>query len=246
MPVLRVGKIEIPYRVRHSERARRMRIVVSPGKVEVVAPDGTEQAVIAAFIESKRKWVFNKHQEIKVQAATLQSQGPSRYVSGAKILYRGRQMPLSVSRDGERSVGISYRNGFHVTAPSGLDAENQDQQILKALKVWFLDRLRRDVNGYVDDFAKKLGVRPVRVRLKEQKHLWGSCGHDKIINLNWHLIFAPKPVLQYAVLHEMCHLLERNHSPRFWELVAGQMPDYEEKKLWLTRNRAVADSFSQN
>jgi predicted metal-dependent hydrolase len=54
------------------------------------------------------------------------------------------------------------------------------------------------------------------VRIKDQKHVWGSCGPDRIVNLNWHLIFAPKTVLEYAVVHELCHLRHRNHDRSFW------------------------------
>lgn len=237
MPVLKVGKIEIPYQVRRSAKASRMRIVVEPGQVEVVAPAEAEEAAIGAFVQQKRRWVFSKRQEVEEHSRALQQHGPSRYVTGAKIPYRGRQMRLTVTQGDGPGVAVSYRNGFYISLSSGLDVARKDQAIGKALKGWFLDRLRRDVNDYVDRFAKSLGARPVCVRLKEQKHLWGSCGRDNIINLNWHLIFAPKPVLEYAVLHEMCHLIERNHSPKFWELVGGQMPDYEMRKRWLEGNK---------
>src|SRR3954464_9172769 len=75
-----------------------------------------------------------------------------------------------------------------------------------------------------------------RFGTKEQKHVWGSCGIDRTINLNWHLIFAPRTVLEYAVVHELCHLRHRTHDQAFWTLVGTILPDWEVRKAWLDRN----------
>ena len=66
--------------------------------------------------------------------------------------------------------------------------------------------------------------------------MWGSCGQNRQIDLNWHLIFAPKPVLEYAVVHEMCHLKHRNHESEFWDLVGRLLPDWQERKARLDKN----------
>jgi predicted metal-dependent hydrolase len=80
------------------------------------------------------------------------------------------------------------------------------------------------------------GGEPAGVRVREQQHLWGSCGKDGTICLNWHLAFAPKPVLEYAVVHEMCHLLDRSHDTSFWQPLSRVMPDYVDRKQWLEQN----------
>jgi predicted metal-dependent hydrolase len=66
--------------------------------------------------------------------------------------------------------------------------------------------------------------------------MWGSCGQDRQIHLNWHLIFAPRPVFEYAVVHELCHLKHRNHEPEFWQLVGSILPDWQSRKDWLDKN----------
>jgi predicted metal-dependent hydrolase len=66
--------------------------------------------------------------------------------------------------------------------------------------------------------------------------VWGSCGVHRIINLNWHLIFASKAVLEYAVIHELCHLRHRNHDASFWGFGGSLLPDWEARKAWLDRN----------
>jgi predicted metal-dependent hydrolase len=74
------------------------------------------------------------------------------------------------------------------------------------------------------------------VQVKDQKYGWGSCGRDRVVNLNWHLVFAPKTVLEYAVVHELCHLRHRNHDRDFWRLVGTILPDWEARKAWLDGN----------
>ncbi len=66
--------------------------------------------------------------------------------------------------------------------------------------------------------------------------MWGSCGSNGTVSLDWHLIFAPKKVMQYAVAHEVCHQIERNHTKRFWEMVRGLYGDFENAKAWLDEN----------
>jgi len=97
----------------------------------------------------------------------------------------------------------------------------------------------------VEEIIRRLGhpndLKPRRHEIKDQKHLWGSCGHDRSINLNWQLIFAPKSVLEYAVVHELCHLRHRNHDTSFWSLVGGILPDWETRKAWLDRNEHMLE-----
>lgn len=92
------------------------------------------------------------------------------------------------------------------------------------------------MTAFVRQHGEAHGLRPRAIRIKDQKHLWGSCGADRIVNLNWHLVFAPKTVLEYAVVHELCHLRHRNHGPEFWGLIGSILPDWEVRKAWLDQN----------
>lgn len=81
-----------------------------------------------------------------------------------------------------------------------------------------------------------LGVRANQIHIKDQKTRWGSCSSKGNINLNWRLILAPQEVMDYVIIHELCHLKEMNHSKAFWELVEQICPDYRERKKWLKEN----------
>lgn len=85
-------------------------------------------------------------------------------------------------------------------------------------------------------YAALLGVSYDRIRIAGQKTRWGSCSSNKTLSFNWKLMLAPPKVLDYVVVHEICHLREMNHSPRFWALVESLMPDYKQQRKWLKEN----------
>ena len=88
-------------------------------------------------------------------------------------------------------------------------------------------------------FAPLLGVRCQRIAIRCQRSKWGSCSGKGNLNFNCLLLLAPSEVLDYVVVHELCHLLEMNHSPRFWALVEGILPDYAERRRWLREHGAA-------
>lgn len=85
-------------------------------------------------------------------------------------------------------------------------------------------------------FAREMGVKFNHITVREQKTRWGSCSSDCNLNFNWKLILAPSEVLDYVVVHELCHLKEMNHSKAFWEEVKAVLPDYEMRRRWLKEN----------
>jgi predicted metal-dependent hydrolase len=81
--------------------------------------------------------------------------------------------------------------------------------------------------------ARALGVEYARITLRDQRSRWGSCSSRGALSFNWRLVLAPHDVLDYVVVHEVCHLVEHNHSARFWQLVQRRRPNYRESKRWL-------------
>lgn len=235
MSVLTVGKVYIPYGVRYSATALHRRIVVTPEHVEVVVPKGTTEAQIADYIHRKRRWVYDQLAYMKEVIAARPA--ISKYITGAKIHFRGRRMRLTVSATPETNVPrLRYRHGFHVDVPEGLTPQMNDFLVEMELRLWLKRQVRADVKQIIGLICKQNGLKPKGFRIKDQKRLWGSCGKDRIININWLLVFAPKAVLEYAVVHELCHLKHRNHSKEFWNLVESIQFDYQSRKHWLDKN----------
>lgn len=239
MGEIEVGARVIPYEVRRSGRAARKRIEVSPGRVVVIVPEGAPEEDIERFVQAKRRWLHDKTEEIGEEVERLRAATPEGFHSGAKILFRGRYLRLRVrSSDVERPT-ISYRTGFHVELPPGCGRRDAEPTVRKLVEGWLETRLTRDAWQVVRRRGMPHGLEPRAVQVKDQRTLWGSCGRDRVIRLDRKLSRVPKPVFEYVMVHELCHLEHRDHSSRFWELVKSLLPDYEERKEWLERHEVA-------
>lgn len=238
MLTLQIGKKVIPYELRRSATSRERRITVTPGHVEVLVLTRDNDDDIARFLQCKRQWVFNTVREM--ERITASRPAVPRFMTGSKIPYRGRNMSLTVRRtDAERAV-VTYRNGFIVDLPhwAGSDAE---QLVATELKLWLKQRARRDVQEIAARYAQRFGLVPRSIRIADLAHGWGSCGPEGNVLINWHLIFAPRKVLEYVVVHELVHLRERSHGAGFWRLLRQLAPDFEQSRSWLKRYQATLE-----
>jgi len=232
-PVLTVGHTDIPYEVRYSAQATRRRIVVTPGRVEVVAPVGTPlegSDGLLSFLHRKRRWVFDAVREIEGKHGRLLAQ---RYASGAKLQYRGRWLMLDVRTGDVDAAEVACRSKFHVTVPQGLDGADRLEATRTALTGWLQDRAERDVGRFGRRHEAALGVEAAGFRLSESKSRWGSLGRDGVVRVHWRLVQAPVAALEYVVAHEVAHLLHRHHGPAFWAALARSLPDWPERKAML-------------
>lgn len=237
MNAIKIGNIIIQYNVRISPASKRLTINVTPGNVEVVVPPNTDDTILEDFVYRKRLWIFEKVDEVEEAYQKISLDQPTKFQSGAKIPYRGRNIKLIVNKQPVDRISIEYKNKFIITIPE--DLEYADYMIQKKLEFWFKKQLQRDCNLFAFRYGKKLGLHPKDLLIKDQKHLWGSCSKDRVININWHLIFAPKQILEYVIAHEICHLKYRNHSNAFWNLLGSMFNDWEYCKTWLEKNEQL-------
>ncbi len=114
-----------------------------------------------------------------------------------------------------------------------LPKPDSDPAVRAAIRSTLSARALERIRQRVDHYAPLVGVKPGRITIRDQKSRWGSCSAKGNLNFNWKLIMSPPRVLDYVVIHELCHMIEFNHSARFWQLVYDQMPDYEAWKKWL-------------
>jgi predicted metal-dependent hydrolase len=234
MPVYRIGSQEIEYKLRRSAKAKKASLSVTPQSFELLVPEGATESQINAVLERRRAWIIETVQHMQERAkAQTRVYG---FVTGAKIPYRGRMTRMTIEPFDGALVEVSFRNCFQIRKPANLPQASSDDIIETALRLWLKRRVRDDAKELARRHGEREGLKPRGIQIKDQKHMWGSCGQDRQIYLNWHLIFAPKPVLEYAVVHEICHLKHRNHEPEFWSLVGRILPDWEARKAWLDRN----------
>ena len=240
MGVIRVGQTEIAYELRRTATAAERRITVTPDCVEVLAltTDGDDD--IEDFLHRKRQWVFNTVRELQ-QIASNRPSVP-RFMTGSKIPYRGRLSSLTVRRHDGAKVEIAHKAGFIVDLPSWVTTETADTIVATEIKLWLKQRARRDVNEIAAQYRKRFDLKPRSLRVAEFMTGWGSCGPTGAINIDWRLVFAPKRVLEYVVVHELAHLKHRSHGDAFWDYLAAVLPDYERAKGWLDQHQANLDA----
>ena len=147
---------------------------------------------------------------------------------GSPILIEGKRCVLRL-RQGARRTGRLVGDEYCLTLPR----PDSDADVRAAIRATLSTTALKRIRERLDYYGPRIGRPPGRVAIREQKSRWGSCSRKGNLNFNWKLIMAPPQALDYVVVHELCHLHEFNHSPRFWALVAAQLPDYEVWKKWL-------------
>lgn len=214
--------------IRRSGRAKHLRLAVRPGRIELVVPAGAAEAQALAFLERHRAWALAKLQELEAKA------GPAapRFAAGPTVLWRGREIPLLIHEAQGLKIRVAVDEAVRLSLPAGL-GEARDAAALRAFHAWAKRWLGGQAALLAERHAPRFGLRPRAIRVKQMKTRWGSCGPKGDVNLNWLLALAPEPVLEYVVVHELCHLQERNHAPAFWSLVAAHLPGYAEQRRWL-------------
>lgn len=239
MPTVQVGRSVIPYELRRSDDVTERRICVTPEAVEVIVPHADDDAAVAAFLHRKRQWLFNAMRDIeRVQS---RRHAVPRFMTGSKIPYRGRRMPLTVRRSDAERLVVTYRNGFIVDLPHWA-GEETDHLVASELRHWLKQRARRDVSETAARLAKQFGLVPRSIRTTDLAAGWGSCGQEGNVLINWHLVLSPRKVLDYVVAHELAHLRHRTHGPDFWRFLGQIVPDMDSARRWLDEHQATLNS----
>lgn len=224
---LRFDGAEIAYALRRSDRARRLRLVVgSDGNVAVVLPAGCEEREATAFVAENVDWI-RRHQE---RIRTLAERAPlNLWCDGGHLMLLGRQYRLRVLPSRGRRGAVTVQCGEVLLEGAGLTPE----RLAGVVGRWLRTTAHVHLSARVAALAPLLGKLPSRVFVREQRTRWGSCSARGGLGFNWRLVMAPPEVVDYVVVHELTHLVEMHHTPRFWRLVGAHAPDYRAHRRWL-------------
>jgi len=135
-----------------------------------------------------------------------------------------------------KTIKISLGDQLCAHVPQGMMAADYSAPLKQALERWLKKQALQKVKDFVQLHAVKRQLWPRTMTIKTQKSRWGSCGIHNDIHINWLLIMAPPEVLEYVVVHELCHIEVRNHSPKFWALVHEHLPMYKQSRQWLKQH----------
>lgn len=226
-----LGATTITYRHRISQRARRLRFEVRPGAgLEVTTPPGVSVARIEAVMREKTHWITTM---LTRYAQPPRSVVDSPLQSGALLPFAGGHLQLivDVNAASKRSILVMEEGILRLTIPVSMP-----EALHTALEAWYRRQGRRVFTERVAYWNAQFGFSHGRIAIRDQKSRWGSCSRQGNLNFNWRLLLAPLAVLDYIVIHELAHLKEGNHSPRFWALVAEKCPDYRSHRTWLRQH----------
>jgi len=213
-----------------TSRRKTATIKVEAGKVSVVAPAELSTSRIEEVIAKKNRWIKEK----LLLHSQVMAVKPKEYVSGESFSYLGKNYRLKVIQGSPVSVKL-VQGYLTVVTPEPLNPIKTK----KLLEGWYREHAEKKLRDKSNRFAKQMGVHFASVGIKSFKSRWGSCSNDGHIQYNWRIIMAPNRIVDYVVVHELCHLIHHNHSPEFWREVGKVVPDYGEAKGWLKENSKV-------
>ena len=228
--------VDVPVLCRKNVLAKRYRLFIDrSGRPRITIPRRGNAAEARRFAEAHRGWIVE--QLAKFRGRQLSEQ---HWSEGTLVWFRGQHVPLELAR-GES--GHKARLGSE-EIPLASSAAAGEPSLRRAIETHLRRLAARELPARVLELAALHGCAVLRVSVRNQRTRWGSCSRKGAISLNWRLVQVPESVRDYIVLHELMHLREMNHSPRYWAHVAAVCPDYMESEAWLRARSGLLASAS--
>ncbi len=219
------GKETLEFNLVYSDR-KTLSINIDPElTVKVLAPIGKPLDEIVSRVKRRAPWIWK---QINHFERFHPIQPPRRYVSGETHIYLARQYRLKIIKANSESVKLK---GRYLKVHT--DDRNDRKKIERLVLEWYREHARLIFAKRLDscyEIAKKCGVPYPKIRLRRMKKRWGSCSKSGDILLNTELVKAPRYCIEYVIMHELCHLKERNHGKEFYKLLSRCMPDWQRRK----------------
>ena len=215
----------LTYQVVKSERKTLYLTVERDNSIVIKAPKKASDEQIRKFFEKKQLWIYTKLEEKKYLSNTLKNR---EFLNWEWFFYFWRMYKLKLV-DNENFKLRFYKNTFELN-------NNFTENWKEIFIDWYKTKFKEKTYKRVEFLASKYWFSPNKISVKDLGNRWGSCTKNNNINFHWKVMLAPISVIDYIIIHELCHIKEKNHSPRFWDMLYKYMPDYEYHKEWLKRN----------
>lgn len=236
-----IGKNAIPVQLRRSSRARHMRLTVKSEQNQVVLtlPRLVSEKQGRRFAQSKRRWIekqwkkAQEHQSNRIKRT---------YEPGEVFYYLGEEVKLILCPDSQSQVRCRHRtcsvgkNDLIICLKSA-----SKNNVKKIIEDFYRQKASEIIHDRLHYFNEHYQFTYHRVTFRNQKTRWGSCSAKGNLNFNWRLAMAPIEVIDYVVVHELCHLEQMNHSKAFWNLVNQMIPEYKKRRKWLRENKLALE-----
>lgn len=226
---------DISYEVVRSRRSTADIVIERDGRVLVRAPEWVDDKQVVNIVESKYYWIYKALAECRDLNATRIIR---EYKNGEGFLYLGRGYRLLLVHD--QSEPLLLKNG-RFTLRRDLVNSGKIASAKAAFRDYYINRGLERIEKRVAYFAHKVGVEPIGLDVRELGNRWASCSPTGELAFHWKCMMAPQTIIDYIVVHELCHLHHRDHTEAFWNEVDKVMPEYNERKSWLKINGAALD-----
>ncbi len=214
----------LSYEIRRSAKRKNVTITVERDRSVVVhAPVGTPEDKLRELVDGKRQWLFEKLNDAQKYQPLPHAPGKE-LVNGESALYLGRAYRIELVESTNDRVRFSSK----FLIPHSHASERK-----RVLREWYVERAKEKILPRVELHAKNLGVTYEQAKITDSRFRWGSCTPGNNLNFNWRLIKAPMFTIDYVIVHELAHLIEANHTPRFWNVVSAQLPAMDRARSWL-------------
>jgi predicted metal-dependent hydrolase len=225
----------IPYELVRTSRKTADIVIEPDGRVVVRAPEHVPDERIEDIVEAKRLWIYKNLAEWRDLNATRVLR---EFRNGEGFLYLGRSYRLLLV--GEQGDPLILKDGRFRLRRDIVD-RGEVSAARQAFRDYFVTRGRERIANRIRYFAPKVGVVPGKLDVRDLGHRWASCSPAGNLAFHWKCMMAPAKIIDYIVVHELCHLHYLDHSDAFWNEVDKIMPDFAERKDWLRVNGAAMD-----
>ena len=217
--------------VRSRKRLRTISLHIDPThhNLRVMAPAKTPLRIIENLLSEKLPWIQRKLSMLREEKIVTDQQTNT-------ILYMGHLCRIDVKCiPGEPQGCILLSHNIRINLPHHQDNTEARQEAMTELTLWLKRRARHVFERRIRYWENKTGLEKRKLALSNARGRWGSCSGKNNIRLNWRLVMAPLSVLDYVIVHELCHIQHKNHSPQFWQSVESFLPNYRQTESTLKR-----------
>ncbi len=235
--IIRFENIDVVVQRRMFQRT--MNLLIKPnGQVKVTAGKTVFKKHILHFLNSQRDWLLKNVKLIEDEKNKFPN---IKYRDGETVLFIARPIQLRFC------YGEGQRVKCRITSDCievQLNPHHTQGEITKAVKSFYKKSGIEILSKVMNEQSERMQLYPKKVSFRAQKTRWGSCSSEGNISLNWKLILCPPEVIEYVVIHELCHLKHQNHSQTFWSLVEKYSPNYKIHEVWLKKNHYQIEKYN--
>jgi len=229
-----IGNISIPYEIMINDKLKHVKVSIGIDGMKVSKPKRIKFDEVERLLNLKVNWIYKHYMEFQSMKV---EEYKREWQSGERILYKGKNYNIRIfTYDGEQTLVNFKGKKFEVYVNKDLTDEQKKKSVELQFKKWFIRMAKETVDERLEFYSNNIGLTYNKVTIRAQKTRWGSCSKKGNLNFNWKLIMAPQWVIDYVVIHELCHLRYLNHSKEYWNMVGLHMPEYKKAQQWLKKN----------